>query len=275
MKIQYLGTAACEGWPALFCRCEACEKARLKGGKNIRTRSQSIIDDCLLVDMPADTYYHALKYNMDLSAIEHILITHSHDDHFYPLDMLMKTEPYAYNGKVGKMYVYGNSVVSAMLEKSMEASGTENVYDYINPVTVKEFEPFKAGEYVVTALTANHMTTEEAFIYIIEKDGKRMLYAHDTGVFPKTTLEYIHKLHFDFVSLDCTLGIRSFDHGHMGLPNNIFIKRRMMEAGCVNDRTIFAINHFSHNGRALHDELEKEAASSGFITSYDGLIINF
>ncbi|HEX2924651.1 MAG TPA: MBL fold metallo-hydrolase [Ruminiclostridium sp.] len=275
MKIQYLGTAACEGWPALFCRCEACGQARQLGGKNIRTRSQSLVDDCLLLDMPADTYYHSLKYNIDLSAIEHILITHSHDDHFYPLDILMKTEPYAFMGKVKKINVYGNNVVSDMLKKAMNASGTENVFDYINPVEVKSFEPFEAGEYVVTALTADHMSTEEAFIYIIERNGKRMLYAHDTGVFPEVTMEYISKLHFDFVSLDCTFGVRCFEHGHMGLPNNIAIKKGMMESGCADGKTVFVINHFSHNGRALHDTLEKEASKSGFITSYDGLTINF
>jgi len=40
MKFQYLGTAAAEGWPALFCNCDNCEKARKAGGKNIRIRTQ-------------------------------------------------------------------------------------------------------------------------------------------------------------------------------------------------------------------------------------------
>lgn len=30
MKIKYLGTAAAEGVPAIFCRCEVCRK--IKGG---------------------------------------------------------------------------------------------------------------------------------------------------------------------------------------------------------------------------------------------------
>ena len=50
MKIQILGTAAAEGWPALFCNCEACRRAREKGGKNIRTRAGTLIDDQLLID---------------------------------------------------------------------------------------------------------------------------------------------------------------------------------------------------------------------------------
>jgi len=34
MKVKILGTAAAEGWPALFCRCPACQRARKLGGKN-------------------------------------------------------------------------------------------------------------------------------------------------------------------------------------------------------------------------------------------------
>ena len=42
MEILYLGTAAAEGWPALFCGCEICKRARAAGGKELRTRTQSI-----------------------------------------------------------------------------------------------------------------------------------------------------------------------------------------------------------------------------------------
>ena len=27
MKLRYLGTAAAEGWPAVFCRCPHCDRA--------------------------------------------------------------------------------------------------------------------------------------------------------------------------------------------------------------------------------------------------------
>ena len=31
MKFKYLGTAAAEGWPAMFCSCDACNRARTSG----------------------------------------------------------------------------------------------------------------------------------------------------------------------------------------------------------------------------------------------------
>ena len=84
MKIQYLGTAAAEGWPGLFCRCEVCRRAREAGGKNIRTRSQALIDDAILMDFPPDTYLHMLRDGLPLPEIRTLLLTHSHQDHWYP-----------------------------------------------------------------------------------------------------------------------------------------------------------------------------------------------
>ena len=51
MKLTYLGTAAAEGWPAAFCNCDGCRAARRLGGRNIRTRSQALVDDALLLDL--------------------------------------------------------------------------------------------------------------------------------------------------------------------------------------------------------------------------------
>ena len=84
MKFRYLGTAAAEGFPAVFCNCEYCNVARKTGGKNIRTRSQAVIDDDLLIDFPPDTYSHALLTGLNLGKIKHLLVTHSHMDHFFP-----------------------------------------------------------------------------------------------------------------------------------------------------------------------------------------------
>ena len=66
MKFKFLGTAAAEGVPGLFCNCEICEKTRILKGKNIRTRSQSLINDDLLIDFPADTYLHVLNYGLEI-----------------------------------------------------------------------------------------------------------------------------------------------------------------------------------------------------------------
>ena len=100
MKIQFLGTAAAEGMPAVFCNCAVCQEARRLGGKNIRTRSQALIDDQLLIDLPADTYMHFLTNGIEGDRIGHLLITHSHEDHLYPDELEMRCSWYAHDLRV-------------------------------------------------------------------------------------------------------------------------------------------------------------------------------
>ena len=56
MIVKYLGTGAAEGIPAVFCHCNICKHARQKKGRNIRTRSQALIDGKLLIDFGPDTF---------------------------------------------------------------------------------------------------------------------------------------------------------------------------------------------------------------------------
>ena len=51
MVFRYLGTAAAEGIPAYFCGCDNCKKARLIGGRAVRSRPQAIVDGRLLIDI--------------------------------------------------------------------------------------------------------------------------------------------------------------------------------------------------------------------------------
>jgi phosphoribosyl 1,2-cyclic phosphate phosphodiesterase len=92
MKISYLGTAAGEAWPGVFCDCDLCRKARTLGGKNIRTRSQALINEDLLLDMPPDHYLHILYGGLEPGRVRTLLFTHSHSDHCYPNDLELLQE---------------------------------------------------------------------------------------------------------------------------------------------------------------------------------------
>ena len=78
MKIKFLGTAAAEGIPGIFCDCDTCEKARKNGGEFIGTRSQSVVDNKILIDFPPDTYHHILTHGLKLHKIHTLIITHPH-----------------------------------------------------------------------------------------------------------------------------------------------------------------------------------------------------
>jgi len=81
MKVRFLGTAAFEGIPSLFCGCALCAKAKQIGGKELRTRTSVMIDDDLKVDFPPDTLLHMHRDGIDLDQVKDLLFTHSHSDH--------------------------------------------------------------------------------------------------------------------------------------------------------------------------------------------------
>jgi len=276
MKIKYLGTAAAEGWPALFCTCEACERARKAGGRNIRSRSQSIIDGRLLIDFPADTFMHLVAADLRLDRIEHCLITHTHEDHLYPLEFCNRRQGFAYldDKSATVLTVYGMPKVKAFVDEAIKDCAT----DRIHTVALNRFETVQIGDYKVTPMLANHDPNADCTIYIISDGTKTMLYAHDTGVFPEADWDYMinNNIRFDYVSLDCTGGLGAqYRDGHMGTSACLEVKTRMLAAGLCNEKTKFCLNHFSHNSRSMYDEIVGPAAEMGFMVSYDGMEAEF
>ena len=105
MKIKILGSGGGEGFPAAFCSCDHCEAARKMGGKSLRTLSQTIINDDLLIDFPADTNAHCLRFGINLGKLQNVLITHSHSDHFAPQLLAYRGGVYAHNLKYQDIYL--------------------------------------------------------------------------------------------------------------------------------------------------------------------------
>lgn len=275
MKLQFLGTAAAEGFPSPFCACEKCRRARLLGGRNLRTRSQALIDGQLLIDLNADTLAHTQRYGIDLSRVNHCLITHAHGDHWAPDDLVYLKEPYSHVPEDwGGFTVHGSRDLRPMLEQVAAWQVQGVCHNEILP-----FVPFSVGKYTVTALKAHH-GTENPFVYAISDGKKTMLYGHDTDIFQEETWAYLKKsgLRFDLVSLDCTEGAMEelHYHGHGCLGRDLRFRTLLKEAGVANDQTVFVLNHFSHNGlHACYDDFAPIAAKEGFLTSYDGLELEF
>lgn len=274
MKIKYLGTAAAEGIPAIFCQCETCKKARINKGRDIRTRSQALIDDEVLIDFNADTYMHTLNYDIDLSKIEHCIITHAHADHLYPEDFNMRGAGFAkFTDERKTLNVYGSETVANKCKSICTLN--ESIVSFH---TVEAFKPFIAGEYTITPMLALHAEETGPLIYMIEKDGQTLLYAHDTNYFSDEVWEYLKKcsLKFSLVSLDCTeANLPEMTYvGHMNLKDNVKVRKRLIEIGVADKNTVFVSNHFSHNGiGVLYEEFSEEAKKEGFLTSYDGMEI--
>lgn len=279
MKIKYFGTAASEGVPSLFCQCESCRRALALGGKNLRTRAQALIDDGVLLDFNADTVAHYQTYKFDWTKIKYCLITHSHCDHFYPedIEMLVLTD---YTHNVSHMDFYGAKSVYDRLKELLNTKGPHLDSSRMSAFEVKPGDVFLLGSsYKAVAAEADHDPKSTPVIYGIEdRAGKRILYAHDTGCFTDKAITDLKKLgRFDLISLDCTASLApdGWEHEHMSLRTNVLMKNLLMKESLADEKTIFVVNHFSHNTFYGHDheELCSEAAKYGFVVSYDGLEI--
>ncbi len=277
MEIQYLGTAAAEGWPALFCRCEICKRAREVREKELRTRTQAVIDGSLLIDFPPDTYAHALANRMDLGKIRHLLVTHSHMDHFFPAELIHRHEHFGHNAQ-GILHVYGNEAVEKAFYDAVliDRFRVHPLDDAVHFVKIAPFEDFMADGYHIIPVPADHDKRETCLIYIIEKEGTCLLYGHDTGMnLSREAWECIFGHKYSLISLDATMGRKQIDGYHMGLPDDIAFAKLLEEHGCADGQTVKVINHFSHNGEMTHEQLEAFAQEHGMAAAYDGMKVVF
>lgn len=278
MKLRYLGTAAAEGWPAVFCRCEHCDRARKAGGRNIRTRSQALINDDMLIDFPPDANMHMLQNNIDYSGIKYLIVTHPHSDHFAPLDLAFRDEDYyAHNLTEQTLVLAGPQKVIDAYDNYFSRFSDERRCKYITTRVLENYVTYEFGGYKVTPLRANHMGGADACCYYITDGEKHLLYLHDTGMLFDDVWEYLenNKIKADMVSLDCTYVTLPSFGGHLGLDSCKVTRDMMKEKGILNENSIVCINHFSHNGVAIYDELVPIAEKDGFLTSYDGMDVEF
>lgn len=273
MKILYMGTAAAEGWPALFCSCPICRQARTGRGRNLRTRTQTLLDGDLLVDFPPDSYAHATAYGVNFGDIHTLLVTHSHMDHWFPTDFVHRNELFAHD-TTGCLDIYGNEAVHQAFVDAMSIDRFEAhpVDDVICFHVVHGGETFRAGVWEITAVPADHDKREECLIYICQKDGKTVLYGHDTGLMlSQEAWALLGRHRFDLVSLDATMGLHGMGHYHMSLEDVEQFIVRLEAMGAIDERTLRVINHFSHNGGLNHEQLCEWGKRHNTLVTWDGM----
>lgn len=269
MKIELLGTSAAEGWPGLFCDCQACRDARRLGGKNIRTRSSALIDGVLKIDFPPDTYLHVLQRGLDLRNVEYLFFTHGHDDHFAVKELQYSSRTFVKDPLARPVQVFGPMDVIDRIETGLDLTKVPlalNGLDYWHAAA--------AGPFVVTPIEANHEPDEVCFNLLIERDGKTLLYATDTGWYGPKTWDYLERLKLDAVVIECTKGrVEDGYAGHLSASQVIAAKQRLESAGALRPNAPFITTHHSHLGGLLHHELEALLNPHGIEVGFDGMTI--
>lgn len=242
----------------------------------MRTRSQVLIDDILSIDFPPEAYYHSLRFGVDLSALKYLLVTHSHMDHFYAHDFILRGYKYAELSQ-DVLKIYGNGEVEKVFSECTARELKEEVSRHLSFNKIGAFNLFTVGEYKVITLPAFHGTAEDALLYYVERNGRGYLHLYDTGALSDEAIKFLadNGANAQLVAFDCTFadapkaGLRR----HMCLEDNAEIQKRLEKAEVTGNNTKYVITHFSHNANPTKDRMEKLAKDYGYTAAYDGLCL--
>ena len=257
----------------MFCECDACKKVRRLGGHNIKTRSCTLVDH-VLIDLSPDIFMQSVLNHLSLSQVNNVVMTHSHTDHLNTLEIRLRMRDMASilePGQEKKLKIYGNHMVQQVIIDAISKDS------HVNPARLEfreihAFERMEVDGLEFTSLKANHKNDEESLIYAVQNKTGCFLYANDSGALPEETLAYIREQNFcfDLVSMDTGRGTLPGD-GHMGLNENLFLRRQLEEMGAVHKDTCYYLNHFSHMCGLIPDEYQKVVEKHGFYLTYDGM----
>ena len=279
MKMKYLGTGACEGIPSLYCTCFVCENARKKKGKELRTRTGFVLDEKLVIDFSPDAYSNMIKHDIRFGEIEHLLISHTHEDHYCPVDLAQRFIGGDASGIAKTLKIYGNEFVKKIFisqDYYVDRLVEEN---HVAFKLLRQNESVNIGEYIVTPFYTDHMRREDSFVYLIQKGDKAYLHLLDSPEPSEAVYRFLidNNIRLNAVTLDCTYASWQTElYGHMNVWQNIRVKKKFEELGLATADTKFVCSHISHySGVDTFERLSEITEANGLILAYDGMEIEF
>jgi len=271
MKLTVLGSAAAEAWPGLFCTCDACREARRRGGRNLRRRTAYRVNADTLVDFGPDINWQCHAFGIDLCDIRRILFTHSHSDHLDPVELQWRRRGYSLSQ--GELDLYGNAHVFERIR-----CGCQFPLDQlsINPHLIEPGTAFVTGPFTVMPVLAQHASNgERALNFILRDERVGLLIGNDTGWWGEETWQQVAGQRLDAAIVECTYlhkDAQARSH-HLGAEAAVAFRDRLVELDALRPDALTVVNHFSHNGMTLHEELCEWFAPHGMQVAYDGMTI--
>lgn len=284
MFLKVLGSAAAEGWPALFCVCPACTEARRRGGKDIRRRTTYQVSPQVMVDYGPDAYASMIDFSLDFAPLRHLLITHSHGDHWTPAELRFRHPGYSRLAAGSHLNIYGNRQVGEALAVACpEPEACALSFTLLAAGESRQLEP----DLAVTALQASHAAPEEeALNYVFTTPaGRGLLIGNDTGWWKEAVWEQLADFRLQAVFMDCTSGplggtreapeVPWVGTHHLNCHWVVAVRDELDRRGALAPGCRFVANHFSHNGGWLHEDLEAFFTPQGIEVGYDGMEVEW
>ena len=283
----FLGTGASEGIPDPFCNCDVCRKARESGDpREIRGRSAFAIDRYNLIDFGPDAHLASARFGVPLYELRNLFYTHFHSDHFDLINwesVRMSLTPPHINVFLSEPAFKGMQEYRDLLSAHYPDRKRDFLFyeEYIRMIPVKPFEPFSADDMTVTALRTIHegaFKGETAINYLFERNGKRFLYASDTGLYDEDNYSCLRGKVLNTLIMECSFGNAQKQAGFKHLTCEFIVQmvERFRKDGVVNDRTEIYLTHIGHKGGLNHLELQqkmRDALGMQVEVAYDGLRI--
>lgn len=272
MRVFFLGTGAAEGVPALFCDCGVCAEAKHRGGAEMRTRSSILVDDVIKIDLPPDTLAHVHKHPcVNLARMQHLLFTHSDDDHFAVRELQYLSPIFAPCRAKEPLQVWAtHELIRKMLPEM--AHFFEKAPLRFHPLV--PFVEFSVGHLRVTPITAHHKVDELCLNFLLRDGDRSLLYASDTGWYDEPTWRFLEGCEINGAIIECGKGISKNGYdGHLSAEEVLHMRDQMLRTDALASDAQVYITHISHTGLLLHDQMTQMLAPHGVRVAHDGLEI--
>lgn len=271
MVLVILGSAAAEGWPAMFCTCEACKVAAQRGGKDIRRRTSYRINEYLQVDWGPDTYAACLAFNVPTHTVTDLVVTHAHEDHWNPHELYYRRPGFSLVPEERVLSIYGSQPVADAMGPGLADAERFRL-------SFRQVQPYEtvatSGGDSFTVLPASHGGENSgAYNFIFHLGPHNLLIANDTGWWEPEVWDFLGGCRLDVVVMDCTYGLRPERRGHLGAADVVEAKKELASRGALAEGCRYLANHFSHNGAGLHDDLTRMLSPHGIEVGYDGMVL--
>ena len=247
LQVRFLGTGAAD-WNG---RDERGEHRRL---------SSILLDDKIFIDLTSTN----LEMIPTEAHPEIIFYTHSHGDHYHPASAL--------RAGIKRVYLSQTWYDIAKADFQRAATQTERPMPEIVPLYVGQ--KVYVGDVAITPLPASHATGyefEQTLMYLVEKQGVRLIYATDTGGIPAVAARLAGIDAHDrsgkpitALIMEATMGIghdddfRSFTHTSVaGVERVVRVLEKTKRYAPAADQPVY----LTHMARTLHGtqaELERD-----------------
>ncbi len=217
-----------------------------------RRHASALLDNSLLIDVTQSV----LDMIPDPAAVTDVFFTHSHNDHFDPvaLKALAPCRVYAHESWADVLAGEGLDVIPLQID-----------------------EPVQAAGFTVIPMPANHYADREnetTLHYLIEKEGKRVLYATDGGWLTTRENQIIGTKTLDAIVFDATVGDGYSDDFQIFHHNSVDMIRLMraslVKTGRLKESSPIYLTHLSRVLHGTQAELN-QTIERPLIVCYDGM----